>query len=430
MSPGSYETVLPGPCHGNHCDPEIGWADSYSVGGRCYCTYARHSFDHGIGDVVLRHGNLTHTVREVCDRIVTTFGVGSLQGRLFYNTVQCGHPPYNDDGMRDEVFDACPGRVDAGRNGCRILGPAFDLAGIYAAEGASEAQPPEDTGTHGGLTSTGDAMASAATALLASLSAELRSEAQFDFESDQRYRANTQPLTITNRRGLTLRDMSEAQQDLAVALLDTGLSGVGFFTVTVQKQLEGWRSGRDANPVWGELGSYVITIFGDPAGGDPWGWRYEGWHVSLHFTVLRPGGEVDVTSFPIFMGSMAMVLDEENNGLALTDAAAWQLFRSLNASQTDMAVQSGSLPEGFTQSTGSLGNHWDAPVATSLEARTMLPYGMLDRDQQTALFSILEHITALMEPEIATARLDGVIAAGLGTIAFGWWGSTRVSGTK
>jgi len=273
-------------------------------------------------------------------------------------------------------------------------------------------------------------MASAAIALLASLPAELRSAVQFEFESDQRFRANIQPITITHRQGLTLGDMTEAQQDLAVALLETGLSGVGFFTVTVQKQLEGWRSGRDSNPVWGELGSYVITIFGDPAGDDPWGWRYEGWHVSLHFSVVRPGGQVAVTSFPLFVGSNPLVLDEDNNALARTDAAAWLLFLSLNASQTDAAVQSTSLPEGFTLSTGSLGNHARVPVATSLEVRAMLPYRSMDRDQQTALFSILEHIVALMEPEIATARLDGVIAAGLGTIAFGWWGSPRVAGTK
>ena len=45
---------------------------------------------------------------------------------------------------------------------------------------------------------------------------------------------------------------------------------------------------------------YYITIFGEPGGDAPWGWRFGGHHVSLHYTII--GGEV-VASTPNFLGA-------------------------------------------------------------------------------------------------------------------------------
>lgn len=96
----------------------IGWADSYSVDGRCYCAT---SFDHNIGGVMVDTPAGPRSVMEVCEAIGPGPGVGD---NPIYNDVQCGNGPANDAG--DE--DWCPGRVDQGEAGCCIAGPLWDLS--------------------------------------------------------------------------------------------------------------------------------------------------------------------------------------------------------------------------------------------------------------------------------------------------------------
>ena len=44
---------------------------------------------------------------------------------------------------------------------------------------------------------------------------------------------------------------------------------------------------------------YYVTIFGTPGGNGAWGWRFEGHHLSRHFTVA--GDQVSV--YPYFLGA-------------------------------------------------------------------------------------------------------------------------------
>lgn len=97
----------------------MGWADSYSEGGRCYC---QTTFDHNIGGVIIP-GTGGLNARVACAKA----GQGPNTGpRAFYNDIQCGNGPPNDAG--DE--GPCPGRVDLGngnRSGCNEKGPKFDF---------------------------------------------------------------------------------------------------------------------------------------------------------------------------------------------------------------------------------------------------------------------------------------------------------------
>ncbi len=95
-----------------------GWADSYSVDGRCYC---ESTFDHNISDIPVETPVGTRTVRQVCDAIGP--GPGS-EDRPLYNDIQCGNGPANDAGDEDD----CPGRVDIGPDGCGHIGPRWDLS--------------------------------------------------------------------------------------------------------------------------------------------------------------------------------------------------------------------------------------------------------------------------------------------------------------
>ena len=46
--------------------------------------------------------------------------------------------------------------------------------------------------------------------------------------------------------------------------------------------------------------NYAVTVFGTPGPGAPWGWRLEGHHLSLNFTLV-PGKPIAVT--PAFFGA-------------------------------------------------------------------------------------------------------------------------------
>src|SRR5207245_8988144 len=53
---------------------------------------------------------------------------------------------------------------------------------------------------------------------------------------------------------------------------------------------------------------YYVSIFGTPDAAAPWGWRLEGHHLSLNFT-LAPGRAVSVT--PVFFGANRAAVPSE-----------------------------------------------------------------------------------------------------------------------
>ena len=81
-------------------------------------------------------------------------------------------------------------------------------------------------------------MATAATSLLSSLSPEQRQKATFAFESDERTHWHFIPADAFPRKGLTLKEMNEAQRERVRGLLKAGLSQRGYLTATQIMDLE------------------------------------------------------------------------------------------------------------------------------------------------------------------------------------------------
>lgn len=125
--------------------PKPGWADSYSVNGKCYCAT---TYDHGIGNYKVNTPIGSQSVAQICEAIGPGPGKGN---NPVYNTVQCGHEPGHNDKIRingELVADekVCPGRVDLGSNGCDIKGPKWDLS-IFGATNNNSTN--ENTNTNG-----------------------------------------------------------------------------------------------------------------------------------------------------------------------------------------------------------------------------------------------------------------------------------------
>lgn len=227
------------------------------------------------------------------------FGSGPTTGRVYYNTLHCGHPPYSDHKVGNPPTadePQCPGLVEVGSDGCRVTGPYWPFEDVYGPwpVGAipfgfttpiggvtvptSTASSPVSTGvstttvpiTTNVLTRQAGLMIEAANALIDGLSQTLLDDLLFDMNSTERTRgSNIGPLNLrddSDSHGLLVSTLSTAQKALVRALLDTAISDdYGEEVVT----------GRLAqHATWGVEGNHLIAIFGDPNMTEPWSWRY------------------------------------------------------------------------------------------------------------------------------------------------------------
>jgi hypothetical protein len=259
------------------------------------------------------------------------------------------------------------------------------------------------------------AMTTAAGAFLAALSPEQRQRAVFPFESDERFRWNFVPTELFPRNGLLIRDMTMEQRALAQDLLKTGLSQRGYLTYTsiialenVLKVLEpGGKFVRDPE-------GYRFSLFGAPGAAAPWGWRVEGHHVSLHFTVVNGTA---VASSPTFAGTNpAEVRDGPEKGtrvLAAHEDAGRALITALDASQRATAVFNNVAPNDIVTSNQ---NTIDPLAPAGLQASAMTPA------QREQLMAIVDIYAGMMAPDIAADRLAKIRAAGVEKLTFSWAG--------
>src|SRR5262245_41798496 len=186
-------------------------------------------------------------------------------------------------------------------------------------------------------------MASAATALVNSLTPEQRQKAVFPFESDERLHWNFIPTEAFARNGLLLKDMNENQRKLAHDLLKSALSQRGYLTATAIMDLEttlgdlerrSRESGRGGESFERQPLKYFFSVFGTPSPNQTWGWRVEGHHVSLHLTVVK--GNLIASSPQFFGTNPAEVREGPKAGLRILgdqEDEARTLLMALNDSQ-------------------------------------------------------------------------------------------------
>jgi hypothetical protein len=257
----------------------------------------------------------------------------------------------------------------------------------------------------------GPSMVKAAGQFLASLNPAQRKKAEYPFGSDSRKEWNYVPMV---RVGLPIKEMSDGQRKLAHALLHAGLSQKGYLKATtiislenVLRDLEGGNLSRDP-----EL--YYFTVWGTPSGTETWGWRVEGHHISLNFTLVK--GHLLATT-PQFLGSNpAEVMQGPLKGtrpLRLEEDLARELVFSLNESQKKTAILDAKAPADIN--TGS-------SRKADIGASKGLPYTQLTKPQKALLEALLEEYARTMPDDLAKERLDRLRKAGMDSIHFAWAG--------
>jgi hypothetical protein len=271
------------------------------------------------------------------------------------------------------------------------------------------------------------AMADAATRLLAALSAEERQQATFAFDSNEREHWGFVPTEIFPRNGLTIQAMTEPQRKLAHDLLRTGLSQHGYLTATSIMELETVlraiedAGGGDARPgvrrMVRDPVRYFFSVFGTPSARGSWGWRVEGHHVSLNFTIVNG---MLVAASPSFFGSNpAEVRNGPKKGLRILAAeedSARALLMALDQSQRARAVINTTAPGDIV----TMNNPRIDPLAPAGIAA-----GELRPDQRDLLLKVIDAYASAMASDIAADRMARLRKAGIEKIGFAWAGEAE-----
>lgn len=214
------------------------------------------------------------------------------------------------------------------------------------------------------------------------------------------------------RPGACLGDLSGAGRKAAHRLLATGLSepayaqamGITALEETLDRA-EGFRRGRHGNDYW-------AGVFGDPSGPEPWGWRFEGHHLSVSMTVA--GGRVSAA--PVFLGAnphrVSFAGHTVSRPLAPEEDLARALLDALGPDGRAAAVVAGTAPRDIVsgprpQVPEDLGPPGVAAAELSPSARA-------------ALGSLLALYLGRLPAELAAAEHDRVAAAG--DLRFAWAG--------
>ena len=170
----------------------------------------------------------------------------------------------------------------------------------------------------------GPAMAETAQRFLSSLTPEQRAKAMLPFEGEDRFYwqyvpdNNFQQQYGRPRGGITLKELTPAQQHLAAALLSAGLSQQGYIkTSTIMSLEDVLRILEKDNTGRRDPEKYYFSIFGEPTSDGTWAYRIEGHHVSLHYTVVKG----KAVGNPTFLGSNpAEVREGPRKGLRVLGA--------------------------------------------------------------------------------------------------------------
>jgi hypothetical protein len=159
---------------------------------------------------------------------------------------------------------------------------------------------------------------------------------------------------------------------------------------------------------------YFLSVFGEPGGRGEWGWRVEGHHLSLNFT-LRDGRVVSAT--PSFFGANpAEVRRGPHQGLrtlAPEEDLGRALYRSLEGALRQKALLSAEAPA-------------DIVTGNAKQAELGAPAGValaeVSPAQRAALMELVEMYAHRLRRELAEEELARLRAAGLEKIHFAWAG--------
>lgn len=252
--------------------------------------------------------------------------------------------------------------------------------------------------------------AAAATAWLQSLDGAKREQAVFPIAATERENWHYVP---RSRKGVRLGDMNDAQRAAARQLLAAALSERGRLQVEAIIALENVLAEMEgSNRRSPQL--YYFTVFGTPAADGAWGWRVEGHHLSLNFTLAA--GRISAT--PLFFGADPAEVriahaQKGRRALAPEEDLGRALVKSLDREQRQVAVIAARAPAEIITGAGR--------AVKPLEPAGLAFAGMTPA-QQAALRQLVEVYAGRLRGDLADTELRKIGIDGWGQVHFAWAG--------
>ncbi|MCS7476599.1 DUF3500 domain-containing protein [Umezawaea endophytica] len=256
-----------------------------------------------------------------------------------------------------------------------------------------------------------DVLTEAARSLVESLDERQRATALRPItDDDLRHRWSYTP---GPRAGVLLGDLGRAQRKAVHHLLASVLSEHAYAQVATVMALEDVLDHREGGDRDRHQADYSVVLFGTP-GADPWGWRFEGHHVSVSVVVVD--GKVSAT--PFFLGANPAHTTYGGltvlRPLVLEEELPRQLLDRMGAEHRLTAVVSDHAPDDLrTRNEPRLGGVLD-PVGIALSS--------LNGEAHDLLAGLVRYYLDRLRPDLAAAefaRLD------LDRVHFAWEGSSR-----
>lgn len=256
-----------------------------------------------------------------------------------------------------------------------------------------------------------------ATAFIKLLDNAQRNKALYPFDTTERYRFNFVPQE--DRKGISLNELNEAQEKAVMDLLRTCLTKETVKKVNdimqldnILKELEK----RKPEDHYRDPRKYFVTIFGIPSATTIWGWRFEGHHISFHFSANK--NEL-VAGTPAFLGSNpAIVLSgpqKDKQVLKEETDYGFALLRALSAAELKKAITDTIVP---------------ADILTAANRQAVIDhpagirYNELSTVNQQLLLQLIKVYIHRYTKLFADNMLKEIQAAGLDKLWFTWIGNT------
>jgi hypothetical protein len=249
-----------------------------------------------------------------------------------------------------------------------------------------------------------------------SLSTKQKQKAVRPFEEMSRSEWSYLPVVSVPRQGIPLKELDAKQKGLLNDLLQAYLSREGYAKARAVLVLEQVLYELSGHSDLRDPGLYVVAIYGTPGKDPVWGWKFEGHHISLNFTVVK-----DRTAFaPFFFGANpAEVKEGPQKGLRVLRAEedlALELVQALSPEQRAKAI--------FQSSAFA-----DIVTASASQVNPLEPVGIAAREltaaQQALLNRLLTTYLSAMPAALSEARMQRLAHEDGTTIRFGWAGATE-----
>ncbi|MBA4024889.1 MAG: hypothetical protein C0482_21240 [Gordonia sp.] len=342
------------------------------------------------------------------------------------------------------TFTSLKNHVAVGNRGRRALG-ALVLAGGLALSGcasddtgssstsqsvateasASGVSDGGDPSTDNGSTTTDEtisATAQAAEAFLATLSVEQRDQVVYAYDDETKTTSwSNFPVTIVDRAGANLTDLTTEQRTAALAVLKGLLSDEAYATVSGIMGGDEFLRENAANTDQIALGQYYIAFFGDPTDTGAWEVQFGGHHLGINATLN--GTDDSITFAPTHLGAQpAVYTAADGTEVQPFDGiytAAFAFYDSLTDEQRTKLYQGAEVKDLVC----APGSTCDFPTGTGLAGSD------LDDEQKQLLLDLIGNWAGMSDEQTSAAALD-IIEASLDQTYVNWSGATAYDMTQ